>query len=99
MDTGSTQSNAVMAGLKRQRVRAKRGPMTGSARLPTRCPGHPRLALRSEVNKEEDVDARNKSGHDDLYVLLSCPNSSSGTPCACEVPIPPAIATNRRPPA
>ena len=31
-----------------------------------------------------------KAGHDD-------PNL--GLPCACELPIPPAIATSRRPPA
>src|SRR6266849_4434286 len=33
----------VMPGQKRQRVRAKRGPMTGSARLRAGCPGYPRL--------------------------------------------------------
>src|ERR1700738_1945063 len=33
-----------MAGQKRQRVRARRGPMTASARLRARCPSHPRLS-------------------------------------------------------
>jgi len=37
-----------MAGQKRQRVRAKRGPMTGSARLRVRWPGHPRLPPREK---------------------------------------------------
>jgi hypothetical protein len=47
-----------MAGQKRQRVRAKRGPMTGSARLRARCPG-------LETTSKKDVDARHKAGHDD----------------------------------
>jgi len=50
------------------------------------CPGHPRL-----LESKEDVDARDKPGHDDQLQL--CP----GPPCACELPIPPAIATSPRP--
>src|SRR4030088_2930002 len=46
-----------MAGQKRQRVRATRGPMTGSARLRTKCPGHPRLLLQRCC---KDCHARNK---------------------------------------
>ena len=55
----------VMAGLKRQRVRATRGPMTGSARLPADVPAiHDLPADR----KGKDVDARDKPGHDDRNI-------------------------------
>jgi hypothetical protein len=47
-----------MAGRKRQRVRAKRGPMTGSARLRAGCPGHP-------------VSTRHKSGMMNHFRLFS----------------------------
>ncbi|WP_159008432.1 hypothetical protein [Bradyrhizobium sp. S69] len=47
--TGKHRLNIVMPGQKRE------------ARLRTRCPGHPRLGL---IQKQKDVDARVKPGHD-----------------------------------
>jgi hypothetical protein len=57
--SSETGKNRHGRGKRRQRVRAKRGPMTGSARLRAGRPGHPRLIL-----EKKDVDARHKAGHD-----------------------------------
>jgi hypothetical protein len=45
---------------KRQRVRAKRGPMTGSARLRADVAG-----IHVFLADTQDVDGRDKPGHDE----------------------------------
>jgi len=53
-----------MAGQKRQRVRAKRGPMTGSARL-ARVRADVPAIYGFDVPRKKNVDARHKAGHDE----------------------------------
>ena len=53
-----------------QRVRAGRGPMTGSARLRARRPGHP----RPRFENRKDVDGRDKHGDDDHRLITNTPS-------------------------